>query len=87
MEKQSWDQIEKDYDQQWVELVDYDWPEGKPFPKSGIVRVHESDRKKFYELAKVDAPKDSAILFVGKPEVPADTILCSSIMQIRNANN
>jgi hypothetical protein len=26
-EKLSWEEIKKNYDQEWVELVDYDWPE------------------------------------------------------------
>jgi hypothetical protein len=87
MDKQNWDQIEKDFNNQWVELVDYEWQEGKPFPNSGKVRVHATDRNEFYKLAKIDPPKDSAILFVGKPDIPANTFLCSSIMQLRNATN
>jgi hypothetical protein len=87
MDKQSWSQIEINFANQWVELVDYEWQEGKPFPDSGIVRVHASDRQEFYKLAKVNPPKDSAILFVGKPNIPANTFLCSSIMQLKNADN
>ena len=87
MDKQTWNQIEKDFNNQWVELIDYDWQQGKPFPNSGVVRVHASNRQDFYKLAKVNPPNDSAILFVGNPDIPTNTILCSSIMQIKNADN
>ena len=83
----SWNEIEQLFDRQWIELVDYNWPEGKPFPISGTVRVHSADRKEFYKLAKSEAPVDSAILFVGKPDIPANTVLCSSIMRLTNASN
>ena len=84
--KLSWQEISEKFDRQWVELIDFDWPEGKPFPVSGIVRVHAADRKEFYRLAKIDAPTDSAVLFIGKPQIPANTILCSSIMRLRDAS-
>jgi hypothetical protein len=87
MEKLNWNQIEKDFNSKWIELVDYEWQDGKPFPDSGKVRVSASDRQEFYKLAKIDPPKDSAILFVGKPGVPENSFLCSSIMQFKNANN
>ncbi len=67
MEKKlTWEEIRKQYDQQWVELVDYDWPEEDEHPHTGIVRVHSSDRAEFYRLAAIDSPKDSALVFVGK---------------------
>jgi hypothetical protein len=46
--KLTWEQIEEQYDQEWVELIDYDWPEGMPYPQAGTVRVHASDCKTFY---------------------------------------
>jgi hypothetical protein len=49
--KLTWEQIEEQYDQEWVELIDYDWPEGMPYPQAGTVRVHASDCKTFYSLA------------------------------------
>ena len=89
MEKKlTWQEIEKQYDREWVQLVDYDWPEGMPYPHAGTVRVHASDRKAFYSLAnKEPRPLDSAILFVGKAELPAHTTLCSSLMRIEHAGS
>ena len=71
-ERLSWEQIKARYDGEWVELIDYDWPEGTPWPKSGIVRVHSPDRKEFWKLAKTTQPPvtDSAGLFVGPPDPP-----------------
>ncbi len=67
-EKLSWDEILKRYNQEWVELVDYDWPDEEPDPKSGIVRVHAKTRAEFDRLTDVDPPQDSAYVFVGKPK-------------------
>ena len=68
-DKLTWNEIEKRYDKEWVQLVDYDWPEGLPFPKSGVVRVHAQERKEFYRKAQELEPnaKDSAFVFVGVP--------------------
>lgn len=38
--KLTWKEIEKRYDKEWVELVDYDWPEGNLNPSEGRVHVH-----------------------------------------------
>ena len=67
--KLSWEQIQKMYDKEWVQLVDYDWPDGEPFPKSGIVRTHHPERKQFYHKVSQITPKptDSAFIFVGIP--------------------
>jgi hypothetical protein len=70
----SWEEISKQYNQQWVELVDYEWPEGSPFPQVGVVRVHEADRKKFHALVQKQSPSGSALLFVGVPEKNETTV-------------
>ena len=85
--KLSWDEIEITYDQEWVELVDFDWPACEPYPLKGIVRSHGSNRQDFYRRAnRKPRPRDSAILFVGKLKVPTGTSLCSSLMRIEHAN-
>lgn len=83
----SWKEIQASYDGEWVELIEYDWPEGKPFPVSGEVRVHSKNRREFYQQAKVNPPKDSAILYVGKPKIPEKSVLSSSVMQLSNAKD
>jgi hypothetical protein len=70
MEKLSWDEIKRKYDQQWVELVDYDWPDEGPDPKAGIVRVHAKTREEFDRLTDIDPPRDSAYVFVGELIAP-----------------
>ncbi len=89
MEKKlTWAEIEKLYDQQWVELVDYVWAAGEANPSYGVVREHAADRKTFYSLANQSPrPEDSAILFVGKSDLPPDTVLCSSLMRIERADS
>lgn len=75
-EKLNWDEIKKNHDQQWVELVDYDWPDGTPYPRSGAVRVHAQDRHEFYRLMSILEPKpaDSALIFVGSPKLESNKI-------------
>jgi len=74
-ERLTWEEIEKRFDQQWVELVDYDWPAGDPNPQSGIVRTHSNERREFYRLANEEpVPRDSAILFVGRKSFYKDGV-------------
>ena len=47
--KFTWEEIEKHYDGEWVELVDYDWPDDEPNPRSGIVRAHNKSHDELYE--------------------------------------
>ncbi len=70
MEKKlTWGEIQRDYDQQWVLLDDYDWPEEEEFPTSGIVKIHAKERTEFDRLiAARSAGFDSALVFVGGPE-------------------
>jgi hypothetical protein len=65
-EKLSWEEIKKIYNEEWVELVDYDWPDEDPDPKAGVVRVHAKSREEFDRLAAIDSPQDAACVFVGE---------------------
>jgi len=71
-EKLTWDEIKQRYDGEWVLLLDYDWPEDRPWPKAGVVSAHDSNRKEFWRKAKAIEPRptDSAGLFVGPPDPP-----------------
>jgi hypothetical protein len=69
-ERLTWKEIEERYDQQWVELVDYDWPEGDFQPRSGVVRTHAADKKAFHrDCRREPVPEDSADLFVAKKQL------------------
>jgi len=83
-DKISWHQIEALYDQEWVELTDFDWEETELFPTAGCVRVHSRDQKEFHRLIKRDTPLDSAILFVGKKVKGRNAFLTSNLRQIIN---
>lgn len=81
----SWPEIEKLYNQEWVQLVDYDWPEGEPYPRSGRVRVHAESRKEFNRLITLkEGIQDAARVFVGKAMLPPHTIIsCNSIKLLK----
>ena len=83
MEKKlTWEEITKQYDQEWVELVDYDWPEQDSYPRSGAVRVHANTRSKFDDLADRDPPLDSAYIFVGKPKRNEEVVVTRGYSRI-----
>jgi hypothetical protein len=86
MEKKlTWAEIKKLYDQEWVEIIDYEWPLSKAAPSAGVVRVHARTRKEFDRLIMLDSPKDSAFVFVGAPENPAPGVIPS--MNLRRLVN
>ena len=63
----SWNEIEKLYDQEWVELIDYDWPEDEVYPVSGIVKCHGANRHDLFALTKSTSESwNSTVLFVEK---------------------
>ncbi len=74
-QKMKWAEIEKLYDQEWIELIDYDWSENAIHPISGVIRVHAKDRGEFDRLAAINPPKESAYIFVGTPPLAPNTHL------------
>lgn len=62
-EKLTWDEIKAQHPDEWVALVDYDWPNmGRV--TAGIVHSHHPDKKKLMEMQH--GLKDAAILWTGK---------------------
>ena len=81
--KLTWEQIEKEFNQQWVELVDYDWPDEEPYPRSGVLRTHCGEKKEFYRQCRREPmPNDSAILYVGPPHLPHGVIFSPSLIRV-----
>lgn len=74
VDKISWDEIKRNYSGEWVELINYEWEEGQPYPSAGEIRVHAPNRKEFYQQANQNRPLDSAILFVGDLNLPLGVI-------------
>lgn len=74
----SWDEIQAQFDQRWVELIDYEWDDAEPYPQSGVVRCHATSRKALSQLVRDNPVDDSAILFVGDWKRPASSDLHSS---------
>jgi len=64
--KLTWEEIKKQYDGEWVELIDYDWDDTESDPQAGVVRFHSKDKKEFHKLI-LDRPDcESAIVYVGE---------------------
>ena len=82
MERLSWNEICRQYDQQWVHLIDYDWTEGEPYPKSGIVHLHAKLRENFDGLMMASDPVSGARIFVGKIEGGEDLIMMGNFMRV-----
>ena len=56
---------------------------GDPYPRSGVVRSHASDKKEFYKQCNREpVPDDSAILFVGVPQRPEGTVFSPSLIRV-----
>ena len=73
-EKLSWEEIKQRFDREWVELVNYEWSDPEEYPQAGVVRVHAKTRAVFNEAVAKLPPADSAILFVGKTQIPDDIV-------------
>ena len=69
--KLSWKEIEKQFNKEWVQLIDFDWPEEEPLPRAGIVYVHAKTRKKFDDLILQNPPPKAALVYVGERKLPA----------------
>lgn len=80
-EKLSWENIQKQYDREWVQLINYDWLEENPLPSAGVVRVHAKTRQEFDRLIAEEPQPDSAILFVGERKIPPGVVLSANMHQ------
>lgn len=86
-EKLSWDQICKEYDGNWVHLVDFDWAEGEPYPNYGSVHIFAKTRKEFNELIKASDRVPGARIYVGKVSEPVDSIRMGCLVVNQHAEN
>ena len=73
--KLSWTEIKRDYDQEWVLLDEFDWPTGQPYPSSGAIICHSADKRTFDKMAIEDDTPHVARVFVGKPQIPQNTVI------------
>lgn len=77
-----WEEIQNFYQNQWVQLIDFDWPEDEPHPRCGKVRLSASSRKDFNKLVLNSEPVDAARLYVGSHQLPEGEILSSNIVKM-----
>ena len=79
--KLTWQEIEKQYDREWVQLVDYDWPEDEPLPRSGVVVVHAKARRDFDAMIARTPQENSALVYVGERQIPPGVVLSANLHQ------
>jgi len=87
-EKLSWEEIKENFDQEWVLLDDYDWPDSEEYPRAGVVRFHAKERSEFdRQIASREAGFDSALLFVGGPETSDNTSTSRGYSRVEFGNS
>jgi hypothetical protein len=87
MKKLTWDQIRKDYDGQWVHLIDYDWEDGQPYPSAGVVNVHAKTRKDFNAAIKASNRQPGARIYVGDIKETGNAIRMGCLVITQHANH
>ena len=60
----SGDEIKQRYPDEWVALVDHEWPNNRPVPLSGVVYAHSPDHAALIQMQK-HLPA-AAIVWTGK---------------------
>jgi hypothetical protein len=64
VEKLSWDEIKRLHPDEWVALVDHDWPNTTAVPLAGVVYAHSRDHDHLIEMQK--HLKEAAIVWTGQ---------------------
>ena len=77
----SWEDITKLYDREWVQLVDFDWPEEEALPRAGAVVVHAKTRREFDAMIAEIPQENSALLYVGNRKIPPGVVLSANLHQ------
>ena len=86
MEKKlTWQEVEERFDREWVQLVDYDWPEDEPLPRSGVVVVHAKARHDFDAMIARAPQENSALVYVGERQIPPGVVLSANLHQMFNS--
>ncbi len=76
--KLTWKTIEKLYSKDWVQLINYSWPDNSAKPRSGIVAAHAKKRATFDKLITTKRQKDSAVVYVGERKILKGEILVAA---------
>lgn len=79
--KLTWEEIKELYPNQWVELIDFEWDEFEPDPRSGIVRHFAKKRKDIHEQFMKEPVDDSAIVFTGTMKIPDEMVFSANLHQ------
>ena len=84
--KLTWEEISKTYNQEWVQLIHYDWLDEDALPSAGVVQAHAKTRREFDELIISNPQEDSALLFVGERKIPPGVVLSANHHQWKPAD-
>lgn len=63
-EKLNWEEIKARYPDEWVALVDHEWPNDRPVPLSGVVYAHSPDHAELIQMQR--HLRAAAIVWTGK---------------------
>lgn len=63
-DKMTWDEIKRRHPEEWVALVETDWPDNVGEPLAGVVYAHSPDHAELIEKQK--HLKFAAIVWTGK---------------------
>ena len=82
MEKRlTWEEIKNSYCDEWVELIDYEWNEFEPKPRSGVVRNHAKSRKELHDRFMKAPIEDSAMVYTGAIKFTEGTVFSANLHQ------
>lgn len=80
-EKLPWEEIKKRYPEQWVELIDFEWDEFEPDPRSGVVRYSSKQRKELHDQFMNNPIDDSAIVYTGTMKISEGSVFSANLHQ------
>ena len=84
-ERLTWDEIKKRYKDEWVELIEFEWDETRPYPESGVVGIHSTNRRGFDRTLieqRENRPRSTAILYTGRAlKLPKNYVFNASLRQ------
>ena len=84
-ERLTWDEIKERYEDEWVELIDFEWDETELNPRYAIVGFHAKNRREFDSMLakeKGNRPKRTAIRYAGQAlKLPENCVFSTSLRQ------
>ncbi len=80
-EKLTWEEIKTRYPDQWVELIDFEWDEFEPYPRSGVVRYQSKARKEIHQQFMNNPVDNSSIVYTGAMKIQEGSVFSANLHQ------